>query len=137
VGRVSMLRFGDILLVPVPAELHDAAARDLQDSVLTRLETEGAHGLVIDVSAASVVDSFMARLLGDTAKGARLMGVDTVLVGMQPAVVITLLQLGVVFHDVRTALNIEAGIALLQRDRRGSDVDGWLASAELGPEAGG
>lgn len=131
-----MLRFGDVLVVPVQAELHDTAARDLQESVLTTLETEGVHGLIIDVSAASVVDSFLGRLLGDTAKGARLMGIDTVLVGLQPAVVITLLQLGVVIRDVRTALNIEDGIAMLRRDRSGSEGNGWLAPAGLGLRAG-
>lgn len=112
--EITILRMEDNLVVPLQIELHDRAAKHLQENILNRIEQTSASGLLIDISALSIVDSFMGRLLGDTAKMARLMGVETVLVGMKKEVVITLLQLGLTVSDLHTALNIEDGLELLR-----------------------
>lgn len=112
--EIAIFGMGDNLIVPLQIELHDKAARDLQDDILKKIEKSSASGMIIDISALSIVDSFLGRLLGDTAKMARLMGVETVLVGMRKEIVITLLQLGFTISDMHTALNVEDGINLLE-----------------------
>jgi len=116
---VTMLKIGDNIIIPIQVELHDRAAMKVQEDVLKEIERTAAKGLVIDVSAVSIVDSFLGRLLGETAKMARLMGTECVLVGLKKEVVITLIQLGFIIKDMNTALNLEEGLELLQRLRFG------------------
>ena len=116
---VTMLKIGDNIIVPIQVELHDRAAMKVQEDVLKEIERTAAKGLVIDVSAVSIVDSFLGRLLGETARMARLMGAECVLVGLKKEVVITLIQLGFIIKDMNTALNLEEGLELLQRLRFG------------------
>jgi rsbT antagonist protein RsbS len=118
-SEVAMLKMGNNLIVPIQVELHDRAAVRLQEDILKEIEKAAAKGLVIDVSAMSIVDSFLGRLLVETAKMSRLMGTETVLVGLRKEVVITLIQLGFVIKDIHTALNIEEGLELLERLKSG------------------
>jgi len=113
-AEVSILMMGENIIVPIQVELHDRAAMALQEDILLKIEETGASGLIIDVSAVSIVDSFLGRLLGDTARMARLMGTETVLVGMKKEVVITLIELGMIIKDLHTALNLEEGLKLLE-----------------------
>lgn len=117
-SEITILKMGSNLIVPVQVELHDRAALQLQGAILRRIEDTGASGLIIDISAVAVVDSFLARLLGDTARMARLIGAETVLVGMRKEVVITLVQLGMAMTELHTALNMEYGMELLERVKR-------------------
>lgn len=113
--EVSILKMGYNIIVPIQVELHDRAAQKVQDDILRKVEEEGSSGLIIDISAVSIVDSFLGRLLSDTSRMARLLGAETVLVGMKKEVAITLIQLGMVFKDLHTALNTEDGLDLLER----------------------
>lgn len=113
-GEVTILKIGKNVIVPIQTELHDHSARRLQTDVLNRIEKTGVQGLVIDVSAVSIIDSFLGRLLVETAKMAKLMGTETVLVGMKKEVVLTLIHLGLTMKDLHTALNIEDGLSLLE-----------------------
>lgn len=112
---VTILKLGENIIVPIQIELHDRAALKLQEDILKKIQETESSGLIIDVSSVSVVDSFLGRLLGETAKMAKLIGAQTVLVGMKKEVVITLIQLGMVVKDIHTALNIEDGVVLLER----------------------
>lgn len=114
-GDVTILKIEDTIIVPIQTELHDQDARSLQTDILIKIEKTGAKGLLIDVSAVSIIDSFLGRLLVETAKMARLMGTETVLAGMRKEVVLTLIHMGLVMKDLHTALNIEDGLALLER----------------------
>jgi rsbT antagonist protein RsbS len=113
-GTIPILRLGDVLISTVHVELHDAVAEAFQADVLTRIEKTGAKGLVIDVSGLEMVDSYVARILADTGRMAKLMGTQMVLVGMRPEVAATLVRMGYGMEGVRTALNLDDGIALLQ-----------------------
>ncbi|MCZ7372671.1 MAG: STAS domain-containing protein [Candidatus Methanoperedens sp.] len=119
---VTILKMGENIIVPIQVELHDRAALRLQEDILKKIEETGSSGLIIDVSAVSVVDSFLGRLLGETAKMARLIGAETVLVGMKKEVVITLIQLGMVIKDLHTAINLEDGMALLEKLKSGKSA---------------
>ncbi len=121
-SEITILKMGKTIIVPIQVELHDRAAIKLQEDILAKIEEIEATGLIIDVSAVSIVDSFLGRLLGDTAKMARLMGAETVLVGLKKEVVITLIQLGMVVKDLHTALNMEEGLALLERLRQAKAI---------------
>jgi len=112
-GQVTILKIGTNIIVPLQTELHDDDARQLQTDILRRIENTGAKGLLIDISAVSIIDSFLGRLLVETSKMAKLMGAETVLVGMKKEVVLTLIQLGLRMQGLHTALNIEDGLALL------------------------
>lgn len=114
-NEVSILKMGQNIVVPIQAELHDRAAMALQESILATIEGCGANGLLIDVSAVSIVDSFLGRLLAETARMAWLMGATTVLAGLKKEVVMTLIQLGMTIADLHTALNLEDGLVLLER----------------------
>ncbi len=112
---IPLLRLGHCVFVSVPSELSDSQARFLQDTVSQRLsEAVGVRGLVMDVSALSIVDSFAAKILGETASIARQFGVKAVLVGMRPAVAITLVELGVDLRHVETALTLERALEKLR-----------------------
>jgi len=121
-AEVTILKLGQNIIVPIQVELHDRAALRLQEDILKKIEETGSSGLIIDVSAVSVVDSFLGRLLGETAKMARLIGAETVLVGMKKEVVITLIQLGMVIKDLHTAINLEDGMALLEKLKSGKSA---------------
>jgi rsbT antagonist protein RsbS len=114
-GSIPILRIGTTLLVTIQTDLHDAMAEAFQEDVLSTIEKQGATGLLIDVSGLEMVDSYVARLLADTGKMARLMGTATVIVGIRAEVAATLVRMGYAMAGgVRTALNIDDGLRLLQ-----------------------
>jgi rsbT antagonist protein RsbS len=115
VPRVPIIRLGETLLATVQEDVYDSDALDLQEALTTELERTGARGVLLDVSVVETVDSYLGRILRDVALGARLLGAHTVVVGIQPAVAITLVELGLELQGVRTALNPEKGLALLRR----------------------
>ncbi|MBC8321377.1 MAG: STAS domain-containing protein [Bacteroidetes bacterium] len=111
--KIPILKFGDTLIVTIQTELHDRAANALQDDVLTNIQKYGSHAVIIDISSLEIVDSFIGRMLSNTAEMASLMNATVVLVGISPAVAITLVELGLDLGDVRTALDLENAIELL------------------------
>ena len=113
--RIPILRMGELLLVTIQVDMHDRLALSLQDDLTQRIVQDHAKGVLIDISALSVVDSFIGRMISNTAAMARVLDAQTVVVGMQPAVAITLVELGLTLDGVRTALNVERGMALLQQ----------------------
>lgn len=115
-GEVPILLMRGFLVVSVQRELHDRAAQKLQERLLERLEQTKAKGVLIDVTALAVVDSFLGRLLRDTAVMARMMGALTVLVGLQPAVAITLTELGLDLPGIHTDLDLERGLSWLENE---------------------
>jgi rsbT antagonist protein RsbS len=112
--QIPILRLGDFLLVSIQVELHDQLALTLQDDLTTALARTRAKGVMIDISALEIVDSFIGRALAHIAAIARVMDATTVLVGMRPAVAITLVELGMSFQGIRTALNVDKGMLLLR-----------------------
>jgi rsbT antagonist protein RsbS len=112
--RIPILRMGEFLLVTIQVDMHDQLALTLQDDLTAQITRTGARGVLIDISSLDVVDSFIGRMLGSIASMARLMNAETVVVGMQPSVAITLVELGLTLHGIRTALNVERGMALLR-----------------------
>ena len=104
---------GDLLLVTIQVDMHDRLAMTLQDDLTHRIVADQAKGVLVDISALDVVDTFIGRMISNTAAMARVLDAVTVVVGMQPAVAITLVELGLTLPGVKTALNIEAGMALL------------------------
>ena len=111
--RIPILRMGDLLLVTIQVDMYDRLAMQLQDDLTERIVSDGAKGVLIDISALDLVDSFIGRMISNTAAMARVLDARTVVVGMQPAVAITLVELGLTLHGVKTALNVEKGMALL------------------------
>lgn len=114
-GPIPILQVGSTLLATVQIELKDAVADQFQEDVLSAISARGADGLVIDVTALSTVDSYVARVLAETGRMAKLLGANTVLVGMRPEVAATLIRMGFRMEGVRTALKIDHGLALLAR----------------------
>jgi rsbT antagonist protein RsbS len=113
VERIPILKMGDLLLVSIQVDMHDRLALQLQDDLTQRVADTGARGVLIDISALEMVDSFIGRMLGNIAAMARVLDADTVVVGMRPAVAITLVELGMSLAGVRTALDVERGMDLL------------------------
>lgn len=111
--RIPILRMGKLLLVTIQVDMHDQLAMSLQDDLTERIVKEKAKGVLIDISALDIVDSFIGRMISNTAAMAKILDAKTVVVGMQPAVAITLVELGLALDGVITALNVERGIALL------------------------
>ncbi|MBF8300134.1 MAG: anti-sigma-factor antagonist [Acidobacteria bacterium] len=114
---------GEFLLVTIQVDMHDRLATVLSDDLANRISATRARGVLIDISALDVVDSFIARMFGDIAQMARVMDAETVLVGMQPSVAITLVEMGVAMTGVRTALNVEKGMMLLRAWREEERAD--------------
>jgi rsbT antagonist protein RsbS len=114
VDRIPILQMGNILLVTIQVEMHDDVAQALQDDLTQRIVATNAKGVVIDISALEVVDSFIGRIITNTASISSILDARTVLVGMQPAVAITLVELGLSLQGVRTALNVERGLGVLR-----------------------
>ena len=112
--RIPILRMGKYLLVTIQIDLYDRLATNLESDLVQMVNKTGARGVLIDISALSIVDSFMGRILGNIGSMARIMDAETVVVGMQPAVAITLVELGLELKGVYTALNVEKGMELLQ-----------------------
>lgn len=113
--RIPILQMGEFLLVTIQVDMHDRLAMSLQDDLTNRITQTNARGVLLDISALEIVDSFIGRILGNIAKMSRVLDAETVVVGMQPAVAITLVELGLSLTGVRTALNVEKGMALLHR----------------------
>ncbi len=114
--RIPILQMGDLLLVTIQVDMHDQLALTLQDDLTERIQKTSARGVLIDISALDIVDSFIGRMISTISSLARIMDATTVVVGMQPAVAITLVELGLTLTGVRTALNVERGMELLRMD---------------------
>ena len=120
--RIPILKMGKALLVTIQVDLQDQTALGLQDDLSAMIEKTGANGVLIDISALEIVDSFIGRMLASISGIARVLDATTVVVGMQPAVAITLVELGLSLEGVRTALNVERGMQMLRDDDR-SQID--------------
>jgi rsbT antagonist protein RsbS len=114
VERIPILKMGEYLLVTIQVDMHDRLAMTLQDDLTARIVEVRAKGVLIDISALEIVDSFIGRMLADIAAMSRVLDAETVVVGMRPAVAITLVELGLSLTGVRTALNVERGMDLLR-----------------------
>jgi len=112
--RIPILQMGEFLLVTIQVDMHDRLALTLQDDLTEKIEKTVAKGVLIDISALEMVDSFIGRMIANISGMSRILDAQTVLVGMQPAVAITLVELGLTLPGVRTALNVERGMALLR-----------------------
>jgi rsbT antagonist protein RsbS len=115
VDQIPILVVGDCLLVSIQVDMHDRLAMQLQDDLTNRIVKIRARGVMIDISALEIVDSFIGRMLNNIAAMSRVLDAVTVVVGMQPAVAITLVELGLGLTGVRTALNVDKGLALIRR----------------------
>jgi len=127
--RIPILRMGDFLLVTIQVDMHDRLALNLQEDLTERISKTSARGVLIDISSLELVDSFMGRMLANISLMSRVLDAHTVLVGMQPAVAITLVELGLSLPGVRTALNVEKGMALL-RSMLASMPDGLVGERD-------
>ena len=120
--RIPILKMGEFLLVTIQVDMHDNLAITLQDDLTQQIVKHRAHGVLIDISSLEIVDSFIGRMIGNIAGMARMLDAETVLVGMKPAVAITLVELGLSLAGVRTALNVEKGMAVLQSSLKGKEL---------------
>jgi rsbT antagonist protein RsbS len=121
--RIPILRMGNCLLVTIQVDMQDQTALALQDDLSAKIESTGAKGVLIDISALEIVDSFIGRMLASISGITRVLDAVTVVVGMQPAVAITLVELGLSLEGVRTALNVERGMALLRASLAEDDLE--------------
>jgi rsbT antagonist protein RsbS len=125
--RIPILKFGDALLVTIQVDMHDQLATQLQEDLTSMIVKSRARGVLIDISALEIVDSFIGRMLDNIAAVSRILDATTVVVGMRPAVAITLVELGLSLSGVKTALNVERGMELIQGRLDGAgaaDADG-------------
>jgi rsbT antagonist protein RsbS len=122
--RIPILKMGEFLLVSIQVDMHDRLALTLQDDLTAGIVKHRARGVMIDISALEMVDSFIGRMLSNIANMARLLDAQTVVVGMQPSVAITLVELGLPMRGIPTALDVEKGIALLDAAIRGASGNG-------------
>jgi rsbT antagonist protein RsbS len=121
--RIPILKMGPFLLVTIQVDMHDQLAMQLQDDLTSRIVAVKARGVLIDISSLEIVDSFIGRMISNIAGMARVLDAETVVVGMQPAVAITLVELGLSLEGVRTALNVDKGMALLQKSLEDPEVE--------------
>jgi rsbT antagonist protein RsbS len=112
--KIPILKMGDFLLVTVQVDLYDRLALGLESDLVNMINKHSSRGVLIDISAVNIVDSFMGRILGNIAQMSKILGAHTVVVGMQPAVAITLIELGLPMTGVHTALNVEKGMVMLR-----------------------
>jgi len=122
VERIPILRMGEFLIVTIQVDMHDRLATRLQEDLTETISRTSATGVLIDISSVQVVDSFIGRVLGNIALMSQVLGAETVIVGMQPAVAITLVELGMTLAGVRTALNVDRGMHLLRRSHSRSSA---------------
>jgi rsbT antagonist protein RsbS len=135
VERIPILKMGAYLLVTIQVDMHDRLATTLQDDLTERIVKTRARAVLIDISALEIVDSFIGRMLGNIAAMSRVLDAETVVVGMQPAVAITLVELGLTLDGVRTALNVEKGMEVLRRSlAEGTDGHGGGESRRVDAE---
>jgi rsbT antagonist protein RsbS len=132
--RIPILKMGEFLLVTIQVDMHDRLVMTLQDDLTAKISTTGARGVLIDISALEMVDSFIGRMLSNIASMARVLDAQTVVVGMRPAVAITLVELGLTLGGVRTALDVERGMAMLRASL--AEETGLLAPHSVELEAG-
>lgn len=121
--RIPILRMGEFLIVTIQVDMHDRLVTALHDDLTTRISETGARAVLIDISSLDMVDSFIGRMIGNIAAMSRVLDAETVIVGMQPAVAITLVELGLSLPGVRTALDVEKGMGLLRAALRRSAED--------------
>jgi rsbT antagonist protein RsbS len=121
--RIPILKMGDFLLVTIQVDMHDQLASALQDDLTNKISKSNAKGVLIDISSLDIVDSFIGRMLANTSAMARVLDAQTVVVGMQPAVAITLVELGLNLSGVHTALDVEKGMEMLRRNVGTPDLD--------------
>jgi rsbT antagonist protein RsbS len=121
--RIPILRMGEFLLVTIQVDMHDRLALNLQDDLTTKIEKTGARGVLIDISALEMVDSFIGRMIANISGMSRILDAHTVVVGMQPAVAITLVELGLTLPGVKTALNVQRGMDLLRGSMNGKESE--------------
>ncbi|KOS05412.1 STAS domain-containing protein [Flavobacterium sp. RNTU_13] len=112
--RIPILKMGDFLLVTIQVDLYDQLAENLETDLVNSVKKHNSKGVLIDISSVSIIDSFMGRILGNIGIMSRIMGAQSVIVGMQPAVAMTLVELGLTLTGVSTALNVEKGMELLR-----------------------
>ena len=129
--RIPILKVGDFLLVTIQVDMHDQLAITLQDDLTTQIAKYASRGVLIDISSLEIVDSFIGRMLANIAAMSRVLDAQTVLTGMQPAVAITLVELGMSLSGIKTALNVERGMELLKQFSR---QDYELQSADASQE---
>lgn len=132
--RIPILKMGEFLMVTIQVDMHDQLALTLQDDLTEKIVRTGAKGVLIDISSLEIVDSFIGRMLGIIAAMSRVLDAQTVVVGMQPAVAITLVELGLSLKGVRTALNVEKGMRLLRAATGYHDDDGTVGTIHAGYE---
>ena len=135
--RIPIPKLGRALLVTVQVDMHDRLAVALEEDLSAKIVATGARGVVIDISGLDVVDSFMGRMLDNIAAVSRLLDADTVVVGMRPAVAITLVELGLSLTGVRTALDVERGMAIIGRRLDGAEGEGLGAEGDVAEDADG
>ena len=121
--RIPILKIGKALLVTIQVDMHDRLAMSLEEDLTQKIVETGARGVLIDISALEIVDSFIGRMLDNIAGVSRILDADTVLVGMQPAVAITLVELGLTLNGVKTALNVDRGMKLIAQRLTAADDD--------------
>ena len=132
--KIPILRMGHLLLVTIQVDLYDRLAEMLEADLVHMIKKTGARGVLIDISAVSIIDSFMGRIIGNISMMSKVMDAETVVVGMQPAVAITLVELGLPLKGVLSALNVERGIEMLQRKISLTDNDSEEAETNDNPE---
>ena len=121
--RVPVLGLGDVLLVSIQVDLEDQLALRLQEDLADRIVATGAHGVIIDITALDIVDSFVGRMLATIASVSRVLDAETIVVGMRPAVAITLVELGLPLRGIRTALTVELGLDMLRGTRTAAALE--------------
>jgi rsbT antagonist protein RsbS len=125
--RIPILKMGECLLVTIQVDMHDRLAMTLQEDLMNKIEKTRARGVLIDISALEIVDSFIGRMLSSISSMSRILDAKTVVVGMQPAVAITLVELGLALEGIPTALNVERGMDLLKKELKDST---WMDQEE-------
>jgi rsbT antagonist protein RsbS len=123
--KIPILKIDTSLLVTIQVDMNDSLAMELQNDLSDRIVSTRATGVVIEISALEIIDSFIGRMLGNITAISRLLGADTVVVGMRPAVAITLVELGLPLAGIRTALNVERGLEMIRGALAGGDQDGF------------